>query len=453
MNQSIHFCTTADGAHIAYATVGRGPAFVIPPGWISHLELEWEQPAVRSFCQHLARHHTVVRYDKLGCGLSDRGRPAYSLEAEVRVLEAVVDHLKLRPFTLFTFSQAGPVAVAYAVKHPRRVSHLILYGTWARRDPLENDRLRAALIPLIQAHWGIGSKALADAFLPGVDASVREWFARLQREAASKEVAADLVEFARRLDVADRVAKLRVPTLVVHRRGDLMVPFRLGRELAALIPKARFVPLEGQIHRPYFGDSASVLRVIAEFLGDPVEPEASITHVDVEGRPGDLGASTSSRALKTALFIDIVGSTERATELGDRRWTDVLQQYYEIARREIEGYRGRYVDAAGDGLFAVFDSPAQTIRCACAVRKSVSSLGIEVRAGVHTGECEMVGPQVRGIAVHIGARVAALAGAGEVLVSGTVKDLVAGSGLQFEDRGARALKGIPGECRIFVVRT
>jgi len=458
MEQRIRFCTTADGIRIAYATVGTGPAFMVPPGWISHLELEWEQPALRAFFETVARRHTVVRYDKYGCGLSDRDRTVFTLDQEVQILETVADHLKLKRMALFTYSQSGPIAVAYAIKHPRRVSHLILYGTWARRDPIANDALRSALIPLIRAHWGIGSKALADAFLPGADPSLGEWFAKLQRESATPEVAAELVEFATRLDVADLVPSLRVPTLVIHRRGDLMVPFRLGRELAALTPRARFVPLEGEIHRPYFGDAASVLRAVAEFLGDPVDDQSGAAAAKSDAaKPGAVKSSgrrvsSLERGLATVLFIDIVASTERAAVLGDRRWRVLLERFLTLARTEVRRYDGREVDTAGDGMLAAFDAPARAIECAWGVGKMARVLKLNVRAGLHTGECEIVGAGLVGIAVHIGARIAALASAGEVLVSSTVKDLVSGSGFRFEGRGTHVLKGVPGEWSVFAAR-
>jgi class 3 adenylate cyclase/pimeloyl-ACP methyl ester carboxylesterase len=455
MDQKIRLCTTTDGIRIAYAAVGDGPPFVVPPGWISHLELEWEQPALRAFFETVAHHHTVVRYDKYGCGLSDRDRTTFTLDQEVQIMETVVDHLKLKRMALFSVSQAGPVAIGYAVRHPRRVSHLILYGTWARRDSIANDALRSALIPLIRAHWGIGSKALADAFLPGANSSVGEWFARLQRESATPEVAAELIEFGTRLDVADLVPRLRVPTLVLHRRGDLMVPFRLGRELAALTPGARFIPLEGAIHRPYFGDAESVLRAIAEFLEDPLDRPtvASAPKSEVGKPPAARRGPAPQRVLATVLFMDIVGSTERAAALGDQRWGALLERYRALTRKEIGRYGGREVDTAGDGVLAVFDAPARAIGCACAVSKMARELTLDVRAGLHTGECEITGAGLIGIAVHIGARIAALASAGEVLVSNTVKDLAAGSGFRFEGRGVHTLKGVPGEWSVFLARS
>jgi class 3 adenylate cyclase/pimeloyl-ACP methyl ester carboxylesterase len=271
MEQQIRFCETADGVRIAYSTVGQGRAVVAVPGWISHLQLNAELPALRAYLEKMARNHTLVAYDKYGCGLSERSRTDFSLESELRPLEAVVDHLKLRRFALSGISQAGPVAVAYAVKHPRRVSHLILYGAYARGEAIAADELKVGLKSLIRAHWGMGSKTLADLFLPGVDEASIRWFTRLQREAATPEMAAQLMDLTFSINVVDLLPKVRVPTLVMHRRGDRAIPFQLGREMAAMIPGARFVQLEGNIHLPFLGNVDSIARTMAEFLGDPVD--------------------------------------------------------------------------------------------------------------------------------------------------------------------------------------
>jgi len=271
MEQQIRFCATPDGVRVAYSTVGQGPAVVIVPGWISHLQLYAELPALRALRGKLARNHTLVAYDKYGCGLSERSRTDFSLESELRPLEAVVDHLKLRRFALWGISQSGAVAAAYAAEHPRRVSHLILYGAYARGEAIAADELKLGLKSLIRAHWGMGSKTLADLFLPGIDEASIRWFTRLQREAATPEMAAQLMDLTYSLNVVDLLPKVRVPTLVMHRRGDRAIPFQLGREMAAMIPGARFVQLEGNIHLPFFGNVDSIGRTMAEFLGDPVD--------------------------------------------------------------------------------------------------------------------------------------------------------------------------------------
>jgi len=270
LEQQIRFCTTSEGARIAYTTEGQGPALVIPPPWVSHQELGWQDPLARGFYERLAHHHTVVSYDRPGTGLSDRSRTDFSLDSDLQDLETVVDHFKLKRLALMGYSCGGPIAAAYAAKHPRRVSHLILYGTYACGAAITTEEVKASLISLVRAHWGIASKALADIFVPGADAAVSELIAKFQRECATPEIAAKLLDLTYKGKVVHLLPSLRVPTLVLHRQRDRTIPFRLGRELASLIPNAHFVPLEGRDHLPMYGDSNSVLRAIAEFLGDPV---------------------------------------------------------------------------------------------------------------------------------------------------------------------------------------
>jgi len=270
MEQQIRFCITTDGLRLAYSTVGQGPPLVVAPPWVSHQELGWQDPLARTFYERLAHYHTLVCYDRPGIGLSDRSRTDFSLDSDLRDMETVVDHLKLKRLALVGYSFGGPIAVAYTAKHPRRVSHLILYGTYARGAAITTEEVKASLISLVRAHWGFGSKALADIFMPGADAAGSELFAKFQRECATPEIAAKLLDLVYKTDVVHLLPSLRVPTLVLHRQRERTMPFRLGRELASLIPNARFVPLEGRDHLPWLGDLDSVLRAIAEFLGDPV---------------------------------------------------------------------------------------------------------------------------------------------------------------------------------------
>jgi len=270
LEQQIRFCTATDGLRLAYSTVGQGPALVVPPAWISHQELGWQEPICRRFWGKLAHHHTLVCYDRPGTGLSDRTRTEFSLDSDVQDLETVIDHLKLKRLALLGYSWGGPVAVAYTAKHPRRVSHLILYGTYARGAAITTEEVKASLVSLVRAHWGIGSKVLADLFSPGANAAGIELGAKYQRECTTPEIAARILDQIYKVDVVHLLPSLRVPTLVLHRQQERAMPFRLGRELASLIPNARFVPLEGRDHLPWLGDFESVLRAIAEFLGDPV---------------------------------------------------------------------------------------------------------------------------------------------------------------------------------------
>jgi len=276
IDQQIRFCTTVDGVRIAYSLVGHGPFLVFPPGWVSHLQLGWEHPSTREYLEKGTRNQTFVLYDKHGCGLSERNRTEFTLDSEVRPLEAVIDHLKLKHFALFGFSQAGPVAIAYAIKYPRRVSHLILFDSYARGEAIATEELKKSLESLIRSAWGLGSKTLADIFLPGADVSALKWFARVQREATTAEMAAKLLDLTFNLNVIDLLPRLHVPTLVIHRKGCKAIPFHLGREMASMIPNCRFVPLEGSIHIPFFGDADAVLRITGEFLGIPAHGTDSI---------------------------------------------------------------------------------------------------------------------------------------------------------------------------------
>lgn len=266
MEQQIQFCTMSDGTRIAFTVMGRGPALVCVPAWLSHLALAWEEPAFRGFYESLARHFTVVLYDRYGCGLSDRERTDYGVEVDLRVLAAVVDHLQLPRFALWGVSAGGLTAIPYAARHPRRVSHLVLFGAWASGSLVP---VGAALKALMIAHWGLGSRTLADWFLPGAEPAAIEWFARLQRTAAAPEMAAALMEAAAQVDVTDLLPQLHVPTLVINRRNDPITPLETARELAARIPNARLAPVEGNVHIPQFGEPEPVLRAISEFLGVP----------------------------------------------------------------------------------------------------------------------------------------------------------------------------------------
>jgi pimeloyl-ACP methyl ester carboxylesterase len=405
MEQQIRFCNTPDGARIAYATLGQGPHLVYLGACITHLELEWEDPAFRNFFEKLGRHHTIVRFDRRGVGLSDREMKDFSMKAELQDLESIIDHLQLRRLAILGAHRGGPLAVAYTAKYPQSVTNLILYGTYARGQAVAKDEVKESLISLIRAHWGLGSKTLADIYLPGADSKKIKWFDRFQRESATAEFTADSLIAVYQLDVVDLLSGVRIPTVVIHRQKDRIMPFSQGRELAARIPNARFVSLEGNIHAPWLGDSDSVMRIISESLGDPFTPD----------------------------------------------WRELLDHHHELVRREFSRFQGQEIDAAGDGFFATFDRPAKAIQCASAISDSLQEIGLEIRAGLHMGECEVREDVVSGIAVHIGARVMAKAGGGEILATNTVKDMVAGSDIRFQDRGMHDLKGIPGEWRLYAI--
>ena len=342
MEQQIRFCTTIDGVRIAFSTVGKGPFLVIPPGWVSHIQLQWEHPAAREYLEMGTRSQTFVFYDKHGCGLSERNRTEFTLESEIRPLESVVDHLKLKRFALFGFSQGGPISIAYAISHPRRVSHLILYDAYANGEAITTEEFKASFCSLIRSAWGVGSKTLADIFLPGVDASATEWFKRLQREATTAEMAAKLLDLTYRLNVTELLPRLRVPTLVIHRKGDKAIPFHLGREMASMIPNSRFVPLEGGIHIPFFGDSIAVLRITGEFLGVPVDkaPPEQFHTPDETGEKKEMidreahGLIASLDEVVLSRY-SVVGNYSRYEETINNSLKDIKQKIIEGFERPI----------------------------------------------------------------------------------------------------------------------
>jgi pimeloyl-ACP methyl ester carboxylesterase len=431
--------------YIAYQVVGKGAVdLIVVPGWVSHVEYQWEEPRYARMFHRLASFSRLICFDKRGTGLSDRLASIPTLEERMDDVRAVMDAVGSRQAALFGSSEGGPMAVLFAATYPDRTAALILYGSFARRlwapdhpwGPTEEESNK--LNDLIGRDWG--GPVRIDTFAPAAahDAAFQHWYATWRRLSASPGAAIAVNRMNMEIDVRHVLPTIRVPTMVLHVTGDRIVHIANGRYLAEHIPGAKFVELPGEDHIPLFENADVIVDEVQEFLTG-VRPNHEAEH---------------DRVLATVLFTDIVSSTERAAQLGDRRWHDLLEGYYELARRELTRFRGREIDTAGDGFFAAFDGPARGVRCAEAITTRVRALGIEVRAGLHTGECEVMGEKVGGIAVHIGARVAALARPGEVLVSSTVKDLVAGSGLVFEERGAHTLKGVPGEWRLYgVTRT
>jgi pimeloyl-ACP methyl ester carboxylesterase len=426
--------------HIAYQVVGQAPLdLVYVPGWVSHVELAWEEPTLARFLRRLASFSRLIVFDKRGTGLSDRVQDDKlpTLEERMDDLRAVMDAVGSERAAVFGVSEGGNLCALFAATYPERTTALIMFGTFAKRiwspdypwAPTPEKRQRE--YELIEREWG-NLMDLAH-YVPskvGDEAFARR-LATYLRRAASPGAAVALLRMNTQIDVRHVLPTIHVPTLVIHRTGDRDVNVEEGRWLAARIQGARFVELPGADHFPWVGDQDAILDEIQEFLtGVRPSPEFD-------------------RALATVLFTDIVGSTDLAFRLGDRAWQDLLEQHHVLVRRELARFRGREVDTAGDGFLATFDGPARAIRCACSVRDAVRQLGIEIRAGLHTGEIELGGDKIGGIAVHIGARVAAVARASEVLVSSTVKDLVAGSGIRFADRGIHVLKGIPGEWHLF----
>jgi class 3 adenylate cyclase/pimeloyl-ACP methyl ester carboxylesterase len=425
--------------NLAYQVVGDGPTdLVVVPGWFSHVDMLWGDPGWASFVGELASFARVILYDKLGAGLSDPVDGVPTLENRADDLRAVLDAAGSDRAALFGFSEGGAISVLFAATYPERVRALVLYGAYAAGS-MDDDGSpgRAKYIEtmtVIRAsidHWGEGRTI--DWAAPSLSHSAlyRRAVGALERAGMSPRMA--LVSWQAvltQVDVRDILGSVRVPTLVLHRR-DEATPVEYGRELAAKIPGARLVELDGVDHWPGVGDTKSITGEVEEFV------------------TGQRHEHAVDRVLATVLFTDIVDSTRCATELGDQRWRELLERHDEITRAEITRFQGRVIKQTGDGFLATFDGPTRALRCATTLAERMPELGIHVRSGLHTGECEPRGDDIGGIAVHIGARIAALANAGEVLVSSTVKDLVNGSGIAFQDRGTHVLKGIRGEWRLY----
>lgn len=430
------------GVSVAYQVVGDGPAdLVFVPGILSHLELWWEEP-VAPFFRRLASFARLILFDKRGSGLSDRVADAAlpTLEERMDDVRAVMDAVGSRRAALFGVSEGTPMSALFAATYPERTSALILFGAFARstRHPDYpwgwTPEIHETFLGAVDRDWGTGVTVQWIAPTLADDPYHKEWWGRLERLTASPGSMAALWRTNMDLDVRHVLPSIHVPTLVLHRSGDRCTRVAGARYIADRIPSARFVEYPGVDHFPFTGDTEALLGDVEEFV-------TGVRH-----------CPEPERVLATMLFIDIVGSTERAVTLGDARWRDLLGRFHEYAHREVGRFRGRLIDTAGDGALASFDGPARAVRCACAIRDGVASMGLRTRGGAHTGECEVLGDKLAGVAVHIAARIAAMAGADEILVSSTVRDLVAGSGLRFADHGTHALRGVPDDRRLFRVQ-
>jgi class 3 adenylate cyclase len=427
---------------VAYQIVGEGPRdLVFIPWWATNVEIMWEEPSIARFLNRLAGFSRLLCFDKRGAGVSDPVPLAAlpTLEQWSDDVRTVMEAAGSQRAGLLVFAHGGQMAMLFAATYPAQTSALILLDSFARQfgDDDQPSSFSFGRMPLsldeIEELWGTGARL--DVFAPRAaqDERFRRWYARYERLSLSPRMLRAVVASDFEKDLRGVLPAIRVPTLVLHRAGNRFIDIRRGRYLAEHIAGAKFVEIPGDDHLFHLGETEIILNEIEEFLTG----ERPVPEID--------------RVLATVLFTDIVGSTERAAVLGDHAWRSLLDAHHDVARRALERHRGREVEFVGDGLLATFDGPARAIRCACAIAEDVRALGIEIRAGLHTGEIELAGRAVRGIAVHIGARVAAQAGPSEVLVSSTVKDLVAGSGLRFVDCGVRALKGVPDEWRLFRV--
>lgn len=424
--------------HIAYQRVGSGPttSVGIPP-MVSNVEMLWEQPSAAAFIKRMSSFCNYIHFDKRGTGMSDRVPLAATIDQRIDDVRAVLDAERVERANVGGVSEGGALAAVFAATYPERTRRLVLIASFAKLLRARDQPWampEAAYQKFVEAwseRWGSPSTLTLPLFMPSrvADGKYLRWVNRYERQSASPGTLRDLMSWIAKVDIRSILPTIRVPTLILHRTGDQVVHIEHGRYLAEHIPGARLVELEGSDHAPWEGDRQLVDEI-----------EAFVT--------GKRPSVPSSRVLATVLFTDIVKSTERAAALGDAKWRTLLDEHDAQAKEIVATFRGRWIKSTGDGLLATFDGPTRAVLCAGALRGRLAEAGVEIRAGLHTGEIELRGDDVGGIGVHIAARVGAIANAGEVLVSRTVKDLVVGSGMHFEARGSHELKGIPGEWQL-----
>jgi class 3 adenylate cyclase len=428
-------------ASIAFQVLGQGPLdLVMVPGFVSHVEFAWEDPSYAQFLQKLASFSRLILFDKRGTGLSDRITGIPTLEQRMDDVRAVMDAAGSKKAALFGVSEGGSMSVLFAATHPERTSALVLYGSiakgWLVDD--ESGALTKEQDQESDDHWrtGWGGPVGIENMAPSLahDERFRQWYAKFLRLSAGPTTVINLLRMYGQIDISAILPSIHIPALVLHRTADQAIEVEQSRFLAGHIPGAKLVELAGEDHFWWVGNTDAIANEIAEFL------------------TGERPQTDSDRVLATVLFTDIVDSTKRVVELGDSRWRDLLAIHHSMLAREIDHFRGRYVESTGDGCLATFDGPARAIRCASALCDESHRMGLEIRAGLHTGEIELMEQRIGGIAVHTAARVLAQGRANEVWLSRTVKDLVAGSGFEFNDQGDFTLKGIPGEWRLFRVQ-
>jgi pimeloyl-ACP methyl ester carboxylesterase len=444
VSQQVLYAQSGD-INIAYRVFGEGPAdIVVVPGFISHMEIVGEYPPMRRMMERLGRIARVIVFDKRGTGMSDPVANVPALEQRMDDVRAVMDAAGSERAVLLGISEGAPMCAMFAATYPARIISLILYGgmarsTWAPDYPWAppQEAARQAMAEFTRPAWGSGDNAEVFAPTAAADPAVREWWGRLERNGASPSMMQKIFEMFLETDVRETLPSVHAPTLVLHRKGDRVVNVGAGRWLAEHIDGARFVELQGSDHAPWAGNTDALLGEIEEF----VTGVRAVSSEDVD------------RVLRTVMFIDLVASTERASSLGDRGWRDLLESYYAVVRRELAHFKGKEIKTIGDGFLAIFEGPARAIHSAQAIISGITSLGLELRAGLHAGECELMDDDVGGIAVHIASRIISNALPGEVLVSSTVKDLVVGSGIRFADRGVHGLKGVPGEWQLYAARS
>ncbi len=433
MQPTTRYAKSGD-VHVAYQVFGDGPVnLVIVPGFVSHIENYWDEPSFARWLRRLASFSRVIMFDKRGTGLSDRVSELPGMDQRMDDVRAVMESVEIDHAAVMGISEGGSLASVFAAHYPARCQALVLYGAFARFTSwFPTVEALEGLFQYIDSDWGSGASLPMFAPSMATDPAFQLWWGKFERLGASPGAAIALMRMNSQIDITDVLPTIHVPTLVIHRTDDVTVDVEGGRTLAERIPNARYVELPGTDHLPFVGDNTErITQEIEEFL------------------TGSKSAPVIDRVLATVLFTDIVDSTARADALGDLAWRDLLNAHDKAVRQELLRFRGNEVKSLGDGFLATFDGPARAIHCAQAIRGALLPLAVAVRIGIHTGEVELVDNDVRGIAVHIASRVANLANADHVLVSRTVKDLVAGSGITFQDFGTHTLKGVPDDWQLF----
>jgi class 3 adenylate cyclase len=448
MKPSIQFVKRKDGVKIAYSKFGKGQPLVIPPPWVTSIRFLLEDQFMNQFFEQLAQKVMVVFYDKHGCGQSDKNRNIFTLETELLDLEAVVDHLGLKEFNLFGSSESGPLTIAFAARYPNRVNRLILYGTYANGEKLAKKKVQLAFISLIEASWGLGSKTIADLFIPEAKAEELQSLAKYGRLSSSPEIAIRLLELSYSVDVTESLSTIKIPTLILHREGDKAISILHGRHLASEIPNSIFKILSGNAHPVWYGESNKIIEEILEFLGEGETTEQIDTIKALAAKDSEIAEQT------TIVFTDIVSSTDLVTQVGDASARDLFLKHDKIVRNQLKDYGGKELQNLGDGFMLSFASASAAIKCACKIQQQISEVlpSIQVRVGINTGEVvRREAKQPFGQAVVVASRIVSECEGGQILVSDVTKQLTAGSGFAFIEKGPFQPKGFTDSIKLFEV--
>jgi class 3 adenylate cyclase/pimeloyl-ACP methyl ester carboxylesterase len=448
MKPSVQFVRRKDGVTLAYSIFGSGPPLVMPPPWVTSLSFAMEDPFMSKYLERLAQHMTVIFYDKHGCGQSDRDRKEFTLESELLDLETVVDHIGFEEFSLLGTSMAGPISISYAARHSKRVTRLILYGTFANGENLANKKVQAAIISLVEASWGMGSKALADIFIPGANPDELQSLAKYQRLSSSSDIAARILELVYSIDVTKILSSIKIPTLILHRDHDKAILIHHGRHLAAEIPDAQFKILSGNHHPPWYGESDEVINEVLNFCGIVTTDKTRDDVLDFSAEDSE----TAEQA--TIVFTDMASSTDLVSRLGDSAARDIFRQHDNIIREQIKKYHGTELQNLGDGFMLSFESATAAIKSACAIQKEIAQNlpQLHIRIGINTGEVvKREGRRPFGQAVVMASRIVSECEGGQILISDISRQLAAGSKFSFAEKGKFKPKGFDESIRIHEV--